>query len=85
LYHTTGFARDDIVELCALVYKTTAGTSENVWPPILRLFKSVVVALTYMRRNRVQVELAETFGVSQSTISRADTGVTPMLGTVLAE
>jgi hypothetical protein len=39
----------------------------------------VVVALTYMRRNRVQVELAETYDVSQSTISRAITGITPLL------
>jgi hypothetical protein len=45
--------------------------------PILGLYKSVVVALTYMRRNRVQVELAETYDVSQSTISRAITGITP--------
>jgi hypothetical protein len=84
LYHTTGFAKDDIVELCALVRAATVDVPENVWPPILGLFKSVVVALTYMRRNRVQVELAETFGVSQSTISRAITGVTPVLGVVLA-
>jgi len=55
------------------------------WPPILGLFKSVTVALTYMRRNRVQAELAETFGVSQPTISRAITGVTPLLGEVLRE
>ena len=41
------------------------------WPPILGLYRSVVVTLTYMRRNRVQVELAETYEVSQSTISRA--------------
>jgi len=85
MYHTTGFAKDDIVELCVLVRAATAETPENVWPPILGLFKSVVVALTYMRRNRVQVDLAETFGVSQPTISRAVTGVTPVLGAVLAE
>jgi Helix-turn-helix of DDE superfamily endonuclease len=53
------------------------------WPPILGLFKSVAVALTYMRRNRVQAELAETYGVSQSTISRAISVVTPLLGKVL--
>ena len=41
------------------------------------------VALTYMRRNWVQVELAETFGVSQPTISLCDLGVTPLLGKVL--
>ena len=44
-----------------------------------------MVALTYLRRNRVQDELAETFGVSQSTISRAVTGLTPVLGAVLAD
>ncbi|MGH3839052.1 MAG: hypothetical protein ACRDSF_25645 [Pseudonocardiaceae bacterium] len=36
-----------------------------------------------MRRNRVQVELAETYDVSQSTISRAITGITPLLEKVL--
>jgi hypothetical protein len=85
LYHTTGFSRDDIVELCVLVRAANADTPGNVWPPVLGLFRSVVVALTYMRRNRVQMELAETFGVSQSTISRAVTGVTPVLGAALAE
>lgn len=43
-----------------------------------------MVTLTYLRRNRVQAELAETFDVSQSTISRAVTGLTPVLGAVLA-
>ena len=31
-------------------------------PPILSLFKSVVVTLTYLRRNHVQQELAEYYG-----------------------
>jgi hypothetical protein len=60
-------------------------TGQRPWPPILGLFRSVTVALTYMRRNRVQAELAETCGVSQPTISRAITGVTPLLGKVLKE
>ncbi len=84
MYHTTGFSRDQITDLCAMVYQEATDEGTRVWPPVLGLFKSVVVALTYMRRNRVQVELAETFGVSQSTISRAVTGVTPVLGAVLA-
>ena len=41
--------------------------------------RGVVVALTYLRRNRVEVELAETYGVSQPTISRAITTVTPLI------
>ena len=85
MYYTTGFNKDEIVELCVLVRAATVGSSSNTWPPILGLFKSVVVALTYLRRNRVQAELGETFGVSQSTISRAISGVTPLLGKALSE
>ena len=55
------------------------------WPPILGLFRSVVVTLTYLRRNRVQEELAETYAVSQPTISRAISSVTSLLGTVLSD
>jgi hypothetical protein len=82
MYHTTGFSRDNIVDLCALMY-SEIGDEMHTWPPILGLFKSVVVTLTYMRRNRVQAEIAETFEVSQPTISRAITAVTPLLGEVL--
>ena len=71
--------------LCGLVRRETADAQENLWPPILGLFKALVVTLTYLRRNRVQAELAETFGVSQPTISRAISGLTPVLGRVLAD
>jgi hypothetical protein len=54
------------------------------WPPILGLFMSVVVTLTYLRRNRTQAEIGESYEVSQSTISRAVTALTPLLGTALA-
>ena len=63
LYYTTGFSKDEIVELCVLVRAAAVGLPGNTWPPILGLFKSVVVALTYLRRNRAQAELGETFGV----------------------
>ena len=85
MYHTTGFSRNQITDLCALVQQAAADDGKRFWPPILGLFKSVTVALTYMRRNRVQDELAETFGVSQPTISRAVTGLTSVLGAVLAD
>jgi hypothetical protein len=42
-----------------------------------------MVTLTYLRRNRVQAEIGETFGVSQSTISRAITAITPLLDKAL--
>ena len=82
MYHTTGFSQESIVDMCAMIHGETM-EGKRPWPPILGLFKSVAVALTYMRRNRVQAELAETYGVSQSTISRAITVVTPLLGKVL--
>jgi DDE superfamily endonuclease/Helix-turn-helix of DDE superfamily endonuclease len=71
--------------VCALVQQAAVDDGKHYWPPILGLFRSITVALTYMRRNRVQDELAETFGVSQSTISRAVTWLTPLLGSVLGD
>jgi hypothetical protein len=83
MYHTTGFSKDDIVELCALVHGIDLNPESDCYPPMLGLFKSVVVSLTYLRRNHVQHELAEYYGVSQSSISRAITAVTPLLARVL--
>ncbi|MQA62889.1 MAG: transposase, partial [Actinophytocola sp.] len=85
MYHTTGFTKDQIVDLCALVHVATKEDQAADWPPILGLFNSMVVALTYVRRNRVQSEIGEAFGVSQSTISRAVTALVPIFGQVLAD
>jgi DDE superfamily endonuclease/Helix-turn-helix of DDE superfamily endonuclease len=84
-YHTTGFRDDQITDLCVLVHEATGLRESRTWPPILGLRKSVVVTLAYLRRNRVQAEIAESFGVSQPTISRAVGALTPVLGRVLAE
>ena len=80
MYHTTGLTQGQITDLCALI------TSElpDFHKPrgrkrALGLFKSVQVALTYLRRNRVQHDLAETFAVSQSTISRIVTALVPVI------
>jgi hypothetical protein len=85
MYHTTGFSRDAIIDLCAMVSATEPEPGINHWPPILGLFKSVTVTLTYLRRNHVQAELAEYFRVSQSTISRAIAGLTPVVARMLAD
>ena len=87
MYYTTGFCAGEIQELCALVAEIQSSIpreDRREWPPILGLGKSVVVTLTYLRRNRVQCELAETYAVSQSTISRAISTVTPLLARALA-
>ena len=86
MYHTTGFTKDQIVDLCVLI--NTAREEGRVvvsWPPILGLYKAVVVTLTYLRRNRVQAEIAEAFEVSQSTVSRAISALVPALGDVVAD
>lgn len=84
MYHTTGLSKEDVIELCTLIDSTESdGEDERGWPPILGLFKSVVVALTYLRRNHVQQELAEYHGVSQATVSRAITAITPLLAGAL--
>ena len=85
MYHTTGFTKDQIIDLCTMVRQESRDSAAIVWPPILGLFRSVVVTLTYLRRNRVQVELAETFDVSQSTVSRAITALTGVLGRMLTD
>ena len=78
MYSTTGLHACEILDLCERIHREAA-ESERKWPPLLDLYTSVVVTLTYLRRNRVQAELAETYGVSQSTISRAIAAVTPLL------
>jgi hypothetical protein len=75
MYHTTGLDKAEILGLCEMIHRE-AVADERTWPPILGLHKSVVVTLTYLRRNRVQAEIAEAFDVSQSTISRAITAMT---------
>lgn len=82
MYHTTGFTKSQITDLCVLIRQASDTPS---WPPILGLYKCVVIALTYLRRNRVQAEIAETYGVSQPTVSRAVTTTTPLLGAALAD
>jgi hypothetical protein len=82
VYHTTGLTAVQISDLCELI-GMEVGSTKRPWPPVLGQWNSVVIALTYMRRNRVQAEIAETYGVSQSTISRAVTTVTPLVNKVL--
>jgi hypothetical protein len=51
MYHTTGFSKDEIVDLCALVHATGMSSGGNDgYPPVLGLFKSVAVTLTYRHR-----------------------------------
>ena len=85
MYHTTGFTKAEITELCTRIEARELSPRMRRWPPVLGLRNALTVTLTYMRRNRVQAEIAENYGVSQPTISRAISAITPILVQVLLE
>jgi DDE superfamily endonuclease/Helix-turn-helix of DDE superfamily endonuclease len=85
VYHITGFDRNEVIDLCVLINSAERGPDYLKWPPILGLFKSVTVTLAYMRHNRTQAEIGESFGVSQPTISRAIKVITPLIAQDLAD
>ncbi len=84
MYLTTGFTKAQILDLCVGVRAARCDDETIKWPPV-GLWNSVVVTLTYLRKNRVQGEIGEQFGVSQPTISRAVTALTGVLGRVLVD
>jgi hypothetical protein len=79
MHHTTGITKAQITELCAEIEARELKPGMRRWPPILGLRNALTATLTYMRRNRVQAEIAEAYGVSQPTISRAISAITPLL------
>jgi hypothetical protein len=85
MHHTTGCTADQIDFICGRIATLILEGKTITFPPSLGLHRSVVIALTYVKTNRREAELAEDHGTSQSTISRAITGITPWLKTVLAE
>ncbi len=85
MYHSTGFTKAEITELCARIEAREFSPGMRRWPPVLGLRNALTVTLKYMRRNRVQAEIAEDYAVSQPTISRAISAITPMLVNVLLE
>lgn len=85
MYHATGFRRDEIIDLCVLINSAERDPGFQKWPPILGLFKSVIVTLAYMRHNRTQAEIGESFGVSQSAISPAIKVITPLIAEDLTD
>src|SRR6266852_9390699 len=85
MYHTTGFTKAEIAELCARIEARELSPRMRRWPPKLGVRNALTATLTYMRRNRVQEEIAEDYGVSQPTISRAISAITPLLVQALLE
>ena len=59
MYHTTGLTKAQIAELCTRIEERGIKPGMRPWPPILGLRNALTVTLTYLRRNRVQEEIAE--------------------------
>ena len=79
MYSTTGCTSAEITELCERIESLGLDPGMRPWPPVLGLRRALTATLAYFRRNRVQAEIAEDYGVSQPTISRAISAVTPLL------
>jgi hypothetical protein len=84
MYHTTGCTREEITDLCIRICAVEPEPVPLGWPPCLGLFNSVAVTLAYMRHNRTQAEIGESFGVSQPTVSRAISVMTPLISAATA-
>ena len=52
-------------------------------PPIVSIQTGLKITLIYLRKNRTQDDLAVSFGVSQSTVSRTVTAMTPVIARVV--
>ena len=80
--NSTGLTRSLFTELITIL--KASGLDFDV-PPILGLATAVKITCKYLRRNRTQADIADDYGVSQPTISRAITAVTPALAQALTE
>lgn len=85
MYYTTGFDMDDVIDICTRIACAEISDKLKKWPPSLGLFGSVAATLCYMRHNDPQAKVGEEFGVSQSTISRAVSVITPLLAECMRE
>jgi hypothetical protein len=80
---TTGLAADQIEELVARIWQIVQCNKKQVWPPIVGLYRAVVMTLVYVRQNLNQAAVGDLFGVSQSTVSRVYRGMLPLIGQAL--
>ena len=81
MYHSTGFTTAEVTELGARIEARGLSPRMRRWPPVIGLRNALTVTLTYLRRNRVQAEIAEHYGVAQPAISRAVSAIAPAAGT----
>ncbi|HEX6076760.1 MAG TPA: transposase family protein [Micromonosporaceae bacterium] len=80
---TTGLAPDQIEELVARIWQIVQCRKGRVHPPVVGLYRAVVITLVYVRQNLSQAAVGDLFGVSQPTVSRIFRGVLPLVGEAL--
>jgi hypothetical protein len=83
MYHTTGMTRKQLREMSGLIEDFHGGSIPHC-PPSVITHRALQITATYLRTARTREDLAETFGTSQSTISRVIDAVTTTLKTLLA-
>jgi hypothetical protein len=85
-YYTTGLSTSKILDLVTMLNPhLPRKTSWQGRLQALGPYKQVIVTLTYLRRNRTQLELAEEHGVSQATISRCLSRITSLIAELLID
>lgn len=80
---TTGLSGDQIEELVERVWQIVQCRPEQVWPPMVGLYRAVVITLVYVRQNLSQKTVGDLFEVSQPTVSRVYRGILPLIGEAL--
>ena len=86
MYHTTGFTPAAMRALYATLNDAYPQAPRIIGrPPALTREEEIRVAVIYQRRNRTQHELAETFGASQASISRAIARWIPRINATLGD
>lgn len=82
-HRTTGLDSEQLHDLVELVRQRVDWSNDRGRPKATGLLKAVVIAVAYLRQNIVQAVLGEYFEVSQSTVSRIITKLTPIVADVL--
>lgn len=85
MYATTGFTTNEIDRLVILIRDLENSGYPLSYPPSLGLGTSIIITLTYLRRNHTQEDLADRYATSQPTISRTIAAMTPALATATAD
>ncbi|KOX17633.1 hypothetical protein ADK67_38155 [Saccharothrix sp. NRRL B-16348] len=80
---TTGLDHDQIQELVSRIHQVLGPSHRRTGrPPVLGLYRSVLLTLVLLRQNLAQTVAADWFGVSQPTVSRIFRRIAPLIGQV---